>query len=87
MPRTPLLLLTTRRGVELQLERAAAALPAGTTVRATDDASRELLGEVWILPGAYRVDKRNLPAEPGKGVSCKEKGQSRSAKLERLLRD
>ena len=87
MPRTPLLLLTTRRAVELQLERAAAALPAGTTVRATDDASRELLGEVWILPGAYRVDKRNLPAEPGKGVSCKEKGQGRSAKLERLLRD
>ena len=38
-----------------------------------------------MSPGAYRVDKRNLPAEQGKGVSCKEKGQSRSAKLERLL--
>ena len=72
MPRTPLLLLTTRRGVELQLERAAAALPAGTTACATDDASRELLGEVWMSPGAYRVDKRNLPAEPGKGVNAKE---------------
>ena len=69
MPRTPLLLLTTRRGVELQLERAAAALPAGTTASATDDASRELLGDVWIIPGAYRVDKRNLPAEQGKGVN------------------
>ena len=79
--------VTTRRGVELQLERAAAALPAGTTARANDAASRELLGEVWISPGAYCVDKRNLPAEQGKGVSCKEKGRSRSAKLERLLRD
>ena len=79
--------VTTRRAVELQLERAAAALPAGTAARATDAASRELLGEVWILPGGYRADKRNLPAEPGKGVSCKGKGQSRSAKLERLLRD
>ena len=87
MPRTPLLLLTTRRGVELQLERAAAALPAGTAASANDAASRELLGEVWIIPGDYRVDKRNLPAEQGKGVSCKEKGRSRSAKLERLLRD
>ena len=87
MPRTPLLQLTTRRGVELQLERAAAALPAGTTAGANDAAPRELLGEVWIIPGDYRVDKRNLPAEQGKGVSCKEKGQGRSAKLERLLRD
>ena len=87
MPRTPLLLLTTRRGVELQLERAAAALPAGTAASANDAASRELLGEVWIIPGGYRADKRNLPAEQGKGVSCKGKGQSRSAKLERLLRD
>ena len=62
--------VTTRRGVELQLERAAAALPAGTTAGATDDASRELLGEVWMSPGAYRVDKRNLPAEQGKGVNA-----------------
>ena len=87
MPRTPLLLLTTRRAVELQLERAAAALPAGTTASATDDASRELLGEVWIIPGAYRVDKRNLPAEHGKGVSCQGRGQICHAKLERLPRD
>ena len=69
MPRTPLLLLTTRRGVELQLERAAAALPAGTAASANDAASRELLGEVWIIPGDYRADKRNLPAEQGKGVN------------------
>ena len=54
--------LTTRRGVELQLERAAAALPAGTAASANDAASRELLGEVWIIPGDYRADKRNLLA-------------------------
>ena len=77
MPRTPLLLLTTRRGVELQLERAAAALPAGTTASATDDASRELLGEVWIIPGAYRVDKRNLPAEhKAKASAARKKGRA-----------
>ena len=61
--------LTTRRDVELQLERAAAALPAGTAASANDAASRELLGEVWIIPGDYRADKRNLPAEQGKGVN------------------
>ena len=62
--------LTTRRDVELQLERAAAALPAGTAASANDAASRELLGEVWIIPGDYRADKRNLPAEQGKGVNA-----------------
>ena len=61
--------LTTRRDVELQLERAAAALPAGTAASSNDAASRELLGEVWIIPGGYRADKRNLPAEQGKGVN------------------
>ena len=50
-------------------------------------ARRELLGEVRIVLGGNRVDKRNLPAEQGKGVKQKGKGQSRSAKLERLLRD
>ena len=59
-----------KRGVELQLERAATLLPAGAAASASDAASQELLGEVWIVLGGYRVDKRNLPAEQGKGVNA-----------------
>ena len=79
--------VTTRRGVELQLERAAAALPAGTTASTNDAASRELLGEVWIIPRGYRVDKRNLPAEQGKGVNAKETMESNYIPEEGLPRD
>ena len=85
--RTPLLQVTTRHVAELHLERAQGALPASTACSAIVAARRELLGEVRIVLGGNRVDKRNLPAEQGKGVKQKGKGQSRSAKLERLLRD
>ena len=79
--------LTTRRDVELQLERAAAALPAGTAASANDAASRELLEEVWIIPGDYRADKRNLPAEQGKGVNAKETRECNYRPEEGLPRD
>ena len=79
--------VTTRRAVELQLERAAAALPAGTAASANDAASRELLGEVWIIPGDYRADKRNLPAEQGKGVNAKETRECNYRPEEGLPRD
>ncbi len=80
------MLLLYPRG-ELDLARAPGPLPASTAASAIEAARRELLGEVQIVLGGNRVDKRNLPAEQGKGVKQKGKGQSRSAKLERLLRD
>ena len=80
-------MLLRRPAGELDLACAARTLPASTAASAIAAARQELLGEVQIVLGGNRVDKRNLPAEQGKGVKLKGKGQSRSAKLERLLRD
>ena len=43
--------------------------PAQTSIEA---ARGELLGEVRIVLGGDRIDKRNLPAEQGKGVNAVE---------------
>ena len=85
--RTPLLQVTTRGVVDLDSERARGALPAGPAASGGGAAHKELLKAVRIVRGGYRVDKRNLPAELGKGVNSEHKGQSCYAKLERLPRD
>ena len=85
--RTPLLQVTTRGVVDLDSERARGALPAGPAASEGGAAHKELLKAVRIVRGGYRVDKRNLPAEHGKGVSCQGRGQICHAKLERLPRD
>ena len=72
---------------ELDLARAPGPLPASTAASSIEAAREELLGEVRIVLGGYCVDKRDLPAEQGKGVSCQQTGQSRLSQLERLLRD
>ena len=71
----------------MEYERALAALLESAAASIAKRVHEELLNEVWMVHGRARVDKRDLPAEQGKGVSCKETGQSRSAKLERLLQD
>ena len=55
---------------ELHKERAQGPLPATTAASAIAAALRELLVEVRILLGGHRIDKRNLPAEQGKGAQC-----------------
>ena len=47
---------------ELDLARAPGPLPASTAASAIAAARRELLGEVRIVLGGHRIDKRNLPA-------------------------
>ena len=63
------MLLLHPRG-ELDLARAPGPLPASTAASSIEAARGELLGEVQIVLGGNRVDKRNLPAEQGKGAQC-----------------
>ena len=55
---------------------------------AIEAARGELLGEVRIVLGGYRIDKRNLPAEQGNDVNAVEKRESGCAcgKPERVAR-
>ena len=70
-------MLQHRRQGELDLARAAGTLPASTAACAIAAARRELLGEVRILLGGNRVDKRNLPAEQGtKASAARKKGRA-----------
>ena len=66
----PFLHVTTRRVAELHSERAQGALPAGPAASVGGAARKELLNAVQIVHGGHRIDKRNLPAEQGKGAQC-----------------
>ena len=71
---------------ELDLARAPGPLPASTAANSIEAACGELLGEVRIVMGGYRVDKRNLPAEQGKGVNGVKTGESGCGPPERVAR-
>ena len=79
--------VTTRPAGELDLARAPGPLPASTAASAIAAARRELLVEVRILLGGNRIDKRNLPAEQGKGVNGVQTRESGCGPPKRVARD
>ena len=54
----------------MDLERAQEHSHASPPASGGATAQKELLKAVRIVQGGYRVDKRNLPAEQGKGVNA-----------------
>ena len=85
--RTPLLQVTTAHAIEVDLERAQEHSQASPTASGGGSTQKELLKAARIVQGGHDVDKRNLPAEQGKGVSCQQNGRICYATLERLPRD
>ena len=63
---------TTRHATALDAKRASAALPAGAAANGGGAPRKTLLTVLRMAWGGDRVDKRGLPAEQGKGVSCQE---------------
>ena len=77
----------TRRRVDLEYERALAALLESVAASIAKRVHEELLNEVWMVHGRAHVDKRDLPAEQGKGVNAKETRECNYRPEEGLPRD
>ena len=65
----------TRHAVELKQERAPGTFLEGAAASVAERVLEELLNEARMVHGRGRVDKRDLPAEQGKGVNAKKRNQ------------
>ena len=77
----------TRHADELKQERAPGTFLEGAAASVAERVLEELLNEARMVHGRGRVDKRDLPAEQGKGVNAKETMESNYIPEEGLPRD
>ena len=77
----------TRHAVELKQERAPGTFLEGAAASVAERVLEELLNEARMVHGRGRVDKRDLPAEQGKGVNAKETRECNYRPEEGLPRD